>query len=151
MTATGEVSSHTTAACSDCAWTPNQLAHDLSVRVAARQHTDLTQHTVAVFSHTITVFQPGSADGQGPAAAVAERSRVTLGAVAPADDRIETPAESVAIVDANLRANGRAGLNHAADPLNAPRPGEQVVLEARSVRPSSTDRHEPDLEARRAT
>lgn len=151
MTATGEVSSHTTAACSDCAWTPNQLAHDLSVRVAARQHTELTQHTVVVFSHTVTVFQPGFADGQGSAAAVAECSRVIVGAVAPADDRIETPAESVAVVDANLRANGSAGLNHAADPLNAPRPGAQVVLHARSLRPSSTDRHEPDRQARRAT
>ena len=55
---TAEVSSRTTAACSDCAWTSDPLTNDLSVRVAARQHTDLTQHPVVVFTSTITVLEP---------------------------------------------------------------------------------------------
>lgn len=54
-----EVSSRTTAACSDCVWTSDALTDNLSVRVAARQHSDLTQHPVVVLTNTITVLQPG--------------------------------------------------------------------------------------------
>ena len=58
MTAAVEVSARTTAACADCPWTSGTLTGDLSVRVAARQHTDLTQHPVAVLTNTITVLEP---------------------------------------------------------------------------------------------
>jgi hypothetical protein len=61
VTVTAELSSRTTAACTDCAWTSEPLTDDLSVRVAARQHTDLTQHPVAVLTNTITMLQPGPA------------------------------------------------------------------------------------------
>ena len=61
MTVAAEVSSRTTAACADCVWTSGTLTGDLSVRVAARQHTDLTQHPVVVLVNTITVLQPGRA------------------------------------------------------------------------------------------
>ena len=53
-----QVSSRTTAACSGCAWTSDPLTNDLSIRVAARQHSDLTQHPVAVLTNTITVLEP---------------------------------------------------------------------------------------------
>ena len=53
-----KVSSRTTAACSGCAWTSDPLTNDLSIRVSARQHTDLTQHPVAVLTNTITVLEP---------------------------------------------------------------------------------------------
>lgn len=58
MTAEVEVSARTTAACADCRWTSGTPTGDLSIRVAARQHADLTQHPVAVLTNTITVLQP---------------------------------------------------------------------------------------------
>lgn len=58
MTAAVEVSARTTAACADCRWTSGTLTCDLSIRVAARQHADLTEHPVAVLTNTITVLQP---------------------------------------------------------------------------------------------
>ena len=52
------MSSRTTASCSDCVWTSDALTDDLTVRVAARQHTTLTQHPVVVLTNTITVLEP---------------------------------------------------------------------------------------------
>jgi hypothetical protein len=51
------------------------LTGDLPVRVTARQHTDLTQHPVAVLTNTITVLQPARADG---AVQTAELISVTI-------------------------------------------------------------------------
>ena len=58
MVAAAQVSSRTTAACSGCSWTSDPLTNDSSIRVAARQHSDLTQHPVAVLTNTITVLEP---------------------------------------------------------------------------------------------
>ena len=58
MMVTSEVSSRTTAACSDSVWTSDALTDGLAVRVAARQHTTLTQHPVVVLTNTITVLEP---------------------------------------------------------------------------------------------
>lgn len=79
MTAAVEVSARTTAACADCPWTSGTLTGDLSVRVAARQHADLTQHPVAVLTNTITVLQPERAGDAVHATVGAETVAVLAG------------------------------------------------------------------------
>ncbi|HEY5845855.1 MAG TPA: hypothetical protein VIT42_03585 [Microlunatus sp.] len=79
MTVAAEVSTRTTAACADCVWTSGTLTGDLSVRVAARQHTDLTQHRVVVLANTINVLQPGRTGDAAQATVRAEAVAVLGG------------------------------------------------------------------------
>lgn len=53
-----EKSSRTTAACSECEWSSGDLLADLSVRVAAGDHSDRAGHTVAVLTNTVTLHRP---------------------------------------------------------------------------------------------
>lgn len=57
-TTVAELSSRTTAACAGCAWTADRLTNDLSTRVAARQHTDESGHSVAVLTNTVALIEP---------------------------------------------------------------------------------------------
>lgn len=63
----------------------------------------------------------------------------------PADEHIETPAESVAIVDSNLRAKGSVGLSFDRAPSNNQTTLVGRVLEVLAARPF-TYRHETDLQ-----
>lgn len=57
VTVTANRNSYTTAACAACAWDTNELTSDLTIRVAARQHADVTGHAVAILTNTITLVQ----------------------------------------------------------------------------------------------
>ena len=61
-----DMSSRSTAACAGCEWTSGQLTDDLSIRVAARHHTAVTTHCVAVLTNTLMLIRPpASAMGGG--------------------------------------------------------------------------------------
>lgn len=74
----------------------------------------------------------------------ADDKRHSLLRVAPAGEHIETPAESAAIVDLNLRSKGSAGLRADEPAINNPEPVGRV-LEVLAAGPL-TYRHETDLQ-----